>query len=472
MKVYIKLAWRNIWRNKRRTIITIASIFFAVFFALCMRSYMLGSYAHWVNIVIEAYTGYIQIQHKEYQNDRTIDNSFELSDQLIKKVGSTDNIKQVVPRIESMALASSGELSKAAIVLGVDPVAENKLTKLENKLVRFRLTGEALEKIGKEDLPDEIREKLKTLRDNSYSNTSKLELDLGLNGKEAEKYIPLITKHAGFNSSFLMPDDKGVLVADRLAKYLKISINDSLILLGQGYHGASAAGIFPVRGILKFPAPDLDKRMVYMALPAAQEYLDAGNNITYLALNLNKHDDDNLDITVNTLKNTIGNDNITVKNWKQLNKEMVQGIKADNASGLIMLAILYIIIAFGIFGTVLMMTAERRREFGVMVSIGMRKTKLAVIVTIEMILLGIIGIITGIAGSMPVILYFVNNPIRLTGEMAKTMENFGMEPILPWAWQLDFFVNQSVVVIFLVLIAIIYPLIKVMKLNEVKAMRA
>jgi ABC-type antimicrobial peptide transport system permease subunit len=172
------------------------------------------------------------------------------------------------------------------------------------------------------------------------------------------------------------------------------------------------------------------------------------------------------------LENELPKDKYEVKSWEEIMPELVQQIESDNASGWIMLAILYIIIAFGVFGTVMMMIVERRREFGVMIAVGMHKFKLAIIVALEMLFIGLLGLITGIVGSMPVILYLHHNPIQLTGEIATTMEDFGIEPIMPLAWEADYFINQFIIVAIIVLVAIIYPVFSITRLKAVNAMRA
>ncbi|MFC2132568.1 FtsX-like permease family protein, partial [Bacteroidota bacterium] len=134
--------------------------------------------------------------------------------------------------------------------------------------------------------------------------------------------------------------------------------------------------------------------------------------------------------------------------------------------------LLYIIIAFGIFGTVLMMTAERKREFGVIIALGMQKLKLEIILITEMIIIGILGIISGIIASIPIILYFVYNPIKFSGESAKAYEQFGFEAVMPFAWQIDYFINQSLAVVVIIIIAIIYPITSVTRIKVSKALRA
>jgi len=407
MKEYLKMAWRNIWRNKRRTYITLASLFFAVFFALIMRGIQIGSYGNMVDNVVLAYTGYIQVHANGYWEDKVINKTLESSDELFNTISSLQNVKGMIPRLESFALASVGLQTKGVMVVGIDPEKEDPLTKISNKIVK---------------------------------------------------------------GQYLNRDSDGVLVAERLAKYLKIDINDTLVLIGQGYHGISAAGKYPVSGIVNFPSPELDNQLVYMNLPTCQYFYSSENRLTSIVVDI--EDTDKMNNTADKLKEKINPELYEVMTWKEMLTELVQSIEADNVGGLIMLGILYIIIAFGVFGTIMMMTAERIREFGVMVAVGMRKFKLAIIVVIETIYIGILGIISGSIGSIPILIYLYFNPIRLTGDVAKSMENYGIDPIMPVALEPGYFINQSLVVFIILFIAIIYPAFFILRLNVINALRS
>ena len=406
MNEFIKLAWRNIWRNKRRTLITAASVFFAILLALVMRSMQKGSYGHMIDSFVQNYSGYIQVHKQGYWEDQTINNSFGYSESLIQKVDSIESISTAIPRLESFALASTGGLSKGVMVVGTKPEKEKQLTNPQEKIV------------------------------------------------EGEMF------RAG---------QKGALVAEGLAGYLNLEVGDTLVMISQGYHGRSAAGLFPVSGIFHIPNPELNKRLVYTSLSASQEFFGAYGMLSSLVINL--HHSDELKQAEQALKNKLNTEDYEVMNWKEISPELVQMIQSDQASGYIMLGILYLVIGFGVFGTIMMMTNERKKEFGVMIAVGMRKTKLAAITSLEMLFIGLLGILSGIAGSLPIILYYVHNPIQLPGEMAAAMETYGIEPIMPFAWQFDYFAGQSGIVLLIFFIAILYPLYSITRIKAVSALR-
>lgn len=401
-----KIASRNLWRNKRRSLITIASITFAVLLACVMRSMQLGSYERMIDNSARFYTGYIQIHKSGYWNDKMLDNSFENDTQLRSMINETEGVEIAVPRVESFALSAYGTKTKGAMVLGVDPLLEDSLTRVRSKMI----AGE-----------------------------------------------------------YLKSDDKAVLVAEGLAKYLNVSIGDTIVLLGQGYHGASAAGIYPIKGIMKFPVPIQNNQTVYMPIEEAQWFFDLGDQLTSLSLVIDKAK--NTDRIVGEISSKVDLDELEVMGWKELMPDLVQGIEIDNISGQLMLWILYAVIGFGMFGTFLMMTAERMYEFGVMMSIGMKRFQMQLIIALEMGIMSTIGVLAGVGISLPILVYYYHNPIMLSGESADAIEKFGVEAAYFFSIEPSLFYNQAWAIFFMAIVLGFYPIYYIQRLQPVKAMR-
>jgi putative ABC transport system permease protein len=405
MATLLKMSWRNIWRNKRRTLITIASIFLAIFLSLLMRSWQLGSYGKMIHDVVSSYTGYIQIHAQGYWQEKTMEYTFENADSLTNMLAGMDNVDLVLPRLESFALAACGMQTKGAVIVGIDPALENKLIHLSDKVVQGR---------------------------------------------------------------YFSGDSSGVLVAEKLAEYLKLTVGDTLVLIGQGYHGISATGQYPILGLLHFASPELNKQMVFMPLAECQYLYSAENRLTSLVINLRS--EQKLPQTVSEIKNRLDPAAYEVMSWKEMLEELMQQINSDNVSGMIMLGILYMIVTFGMFGTLLMMTTERTREFGVMIAVGMKKGRLIIMVFMETLIIAVMSIVVGILAALPIIHYYHVHPISFSGEAAKSIESFGIAPVLPFAWQFSIFAHQSYLVMLLMLVALIYPLLRIRHIKVVNAL--
>jgi len=403
----IKLAWRNLWRNRRRTLITMASVFFAVMLAIIMNSLQTGAYDNMINNIVSFYSGYIQVHQQEYWEEQTLENSFETSDELTQTIAEHPDVTFVVPRLESFALASSTNLTRGCMVVGIDPETENQLTNLEEKV---------------------------------------------------------------YEGSYLQKDQIAALMAEELADKLDLGVGDTLIVLGQGYHGVSAAGKYPIQGLVSFGSPELNERLVYLPLEEARYLYGAYSRLTSLALDI-----DQPGLTakvVRDLQQQLDTSQYEVLGWREMMPDLVQMMKMDKAGNVITIAILYMIIAFGIFGTVLMMIAERRHEFGIMISIGMKKARLAGMVAWELLFISMLGVLGGMAFSLPIVLYFNLNPINLGEEAQKAYESFGVEALLPASLDPAIFITEGITVLIVTLLIIIYPVWKINNLDPLEAMRS
>ncbi|BDQ03363.1 FtsX-like permease family protein [Ignavibacterium sp.] len=405
MITYIKLAWRNLWRNKKRTLISAASVFFAVILSLIMRSMQKGYYDYMIDSSVRLYTGHIQIHGKDFWEKRSLEESIYFDETVIQKLKKNKNISQIIPRLETFSLISSGKVSKVVQVNGINPQIENDVTKLSEKIVE---------------------------------------------------------------GNYLKENSSGILIAEGLAKLLGVNVGDSVILYGQGYHGVTAAAVIPIEGIVKFAIPDQNKSFTYLALNNSQQFFSAYDRITSLSILLN--DADEIESTKTFLKNYFDN-SYEIMDWAELSPELVQSIQVDNASGIIMLGILYVVIAFGIFGTIMMMTAERVKEFGILISIGMKKGKLAIVTILETIFISFIGVAAGALISIPILLYLVNHPIPLTGETADAILAWGFDPIIPFAFYPGMYFAQIWTVLAIAFVSALYPVNFIRKLKPSVALR-
>ncbi len=400
----IVIAWRNLWRNKRRTIITVSSVFFGVILCSLMGSMQEGSYNNMIVNVVRFYSGYIQVHQEDYWEDKNINNSFSANDSLEQSILKFSQVKYILPRLESFALVSSGELTLGAMIMGVNPEKENRLTSIANKIIE----GNYLEK-----------------------------------------------------------GDDGVLIGFKLAEKLNVRVGDTAVFLGQGYHGITAAGKYPVRGLFKSSNPDLNRRLVYFEIHNAQKFYGAANVLTSYVLMVKDNKTSNALLPL--LKAQIKSP-YSVKSWEEMFPVLLQQIESDKTSAIVMKAILYIVIMFGVFGTVMMMISERKREFGVMMAVGMQKYKLAMTVFIETVFMGLLGVVTGFLGSMPVVGYFYFHPIPLTGKVADWMSDLGFEPFMFFAWDTQVFVTQMLVVFFITIVISVFPFVRILRMSGIAAL--
>lgn len=170
----VKLAWRNLWRQKRRTVLTASALALALFLSLLMRGFQEGSYANNIDNAARFYTGLIQLQNSDYVESQSIDDLLPASATFIQPAKQHANISQILPRIESFALSASGDKSKGVMVLGVLPEQEDAYSGIASKLSQ----GE-----------------------------------------------------------FLTQVDDQVLIGEGLARYYNITVGDEIVLYGQGYQG-------------------------------------------------------------------------------------------------------------------------------------------------------------------------------------------------------------------------------------------
>ena len=402
----LKLAWRNIWRNKGRSVITIAAVMFCVIFAVVLRSFQVGVWENMIHEIVGNNFGYLQIHEDGFWADQSLDRTMDLGAVNSEELLAVDGVDRLIPRMESFSLLYHGSNTKGSLVMGIDPAVELPGLQLDDILLEGR----------------------------SFSR-----------------------------------DDSVIVVSEGLAKYFNVGLGDTLLFMGQGYHGATAYGAFPIGGISRMTNPELNKQLVLMPLQKAQYMYNCTDRATTLVVAVDK--DSDYEAIGAALKGS-GAEGLEVLEWKELFPEIIQTIEVDMAGGRIFVTILYFIISFVLLGTVIMMVAERQREFGILVSIGMKKTKLAFVTLLENIMLIMGGAIVGMAVVKPVQFYFKYNPIDLSGQMKEAIEQYNFEPKLYTTTSFIINLNHGTIIFIIGVLVSLYAVVKIMKLNPIESMRS
>ncbi|MBO0939341.1 ABC transporter permease [Fibrella sp. HMF5335] len=404
MNQLLRLAWRNIGRKRRRSLIAISSVAFALLVSISLRSLMLGNY----DKMIEAGTknvGHLQIHSAGYWTGKSINELMTDSPARRQQLAQAVGITHVLARLQNGALASGEKTTKAVQVNGIDPDIEDGFTNLSGRLSK---------------------------------------------------------------GSFIKNQSTGVVMAEGLARYLKLGVGDTVVLIGQGYQANIAAGKYPIQGMVRLGNPQLNLSQVYMPLPLAQAFFSADGLASAYLLTL--VDANQTDPVKNRIQATLGN-GFEVMTWNELLPEIKNSQRIDTTIFTLLSSCLYLIIGMGLIGTVLMMTLERRREFGILQAIGLQKSQIRLLIILESLLLGFVGVVVGLALALPFVLYMNAHPIPLTGESGKSFEAMGVEPVLQLGLKPHLFALMGSIVLAIMGLATLVPMGIVSRLKTSEAIK-
>lgn len=408
MKLLFKLGWRNVWRNKRRLLLTLAAIAFATFATLGMRGIQLGTYEININNVVHLFSGYLQIQHEGYQKNPSLKLNFIPDSSLYSKIESVSLIKSFAPRVYGDGLISCKENSFGAAVFGIDPAREKDVTKILDRLNDGRF----------------------------FSSDTTNEVVLGY----------------------------------KLLENLKAKIGDDVVILTQGYDGSMGNLKFRIIGSVKVGSPQMDAMTAFIGLRKSQELLALTNRIHAIVINIGSIED--LQNVKNELTKKMNNNKLAVLTWEELMPDFKQSIELDNISGMLYLLMLLVIVAFGVLNTVLMSVMERFNEFGISLSIGMPQMKLVYLVFIETLFITVMGLALGNIIGWGINYYFLHNPILVGGsELGKLYEEYGFLPLIQSTLDPMIFINTSLTILAISFTVCFYPAYKVFRLEPLKGIR-
>ena len=411
MSIETKMAWRNIWRNPRRTILTVCAITFASVLLVFMLSFQFGSYETMINTSVKISTGHLQIQAEKYQEKKNIRFVIPDPQTIADIVAKIPEVEAYTFRGQAFSLISSEDRTYGVVVTGINPQRETKVSRLK-KLVR--------------------------------------------------------------DGNFLSANDVNQAVVGRLlAKNLRVTIGDELTVLGQGRDGSIAATVVQVKGIFSSGIDEFDRSAIQIPLSTFQDIFsmdDAVHEVVVIAKSLS----DVSKIKSKIQADLVGlNSRKSLKtlDWQDLMPGLRQAIEMDLVSGLIFYGLLIIVVAFSILNTFLMAIFERTKEFGVMMAIGTTPRRLTKVLLVESMAMTLIGIIAGIILGIVVTYYFQVHGIDFSGG-SELLSQFGITGrMYPKLSLLSVSIGPSMV-LFFTFFAALYPALKIRRLRPVDAMTA
>lgn len=406
MSIQFKMAWRNVWRNKRRSILTIAAITFVCVLLIFMLSFQFGTYEAMIKAAVKVNTGYFQVQAEGYNDDRDMRRVVEHPEVVAEALEKRPEVVAYTFRAQSFSLVSSEDRTYGAWVTGIQPGREVKVSSLRN-LVR---KGEFIED----------------------------------------------------------GDGEQALVGELLAKNLNIGVGDGLTVLGQGRDGSIAATVVTVKGIIRTGQDAIDRIAVYIPLDTFQDvYFMRGavHAVVVVTRSLWEVTDTMAALTADLPDKA----DLAVLDWKDLLPGLAQSIVMDLVGGIIFYLLLLVVVSFSILNTFLMVIFERTREFGLLMAMGTTPGRITRLLLAESGILTLIGIVCGIVLGCLVTWYFQIHGIDF-GEASELFRQFGIPSrMYPRLSPVSAAAGPLLVLIITFFVAL-YPALKVRRLKPVEAL--
>lgn len=404
----LRLAWRNIWRQKRRTWLTALAMIFSNVLLVFMIALQFGSYEMMINNSLRMFTGQAQVQRAGYHDEQKMRLSITGVAELAASIRSEFPSLSVAARANAFVLLSSEDRSFATRIVGVEPVHEPALSTIPGLVTEGRYLED--------------------------------------------------------------PAAAEIVIGSVMARNLKVTTGDELTFLGSGRDGSFAAGVVTVTGIFDSGSTDLDRSLAEVPLAYFQDAFSmagAGHEIVLSAGAL-----DEIPAILDPLEAMLDDrQELVVLDWQALMPGLKQAIQADMSSAWFMYGVLIILVAFSVLNTQLMSVLERTREFGVIMALGIKPRRLALLVLLETFLMALLGLLIGVVLGAAVTGYLAATGFTYPGveEMAA---KFNLPSVIyPSMEPFAILLGPTVVFVFC-LLAAIYPAVKLYGLKPVEAMGA
>jgi len=398
----IKISWRNIWRNKLRSLVVIISIVFGLLGGIIIIAMSYGLNEERMNNAVDTYLSHIQIHNNLFSEDYNIKHTINNLDVIEKAINEDERVVSYSKRIVLNGMLSNSNGSYGIQVKGIDPDEEIKVTNTYEKII----DGEYF----------------KSKRDNT------------------------------------------ILVGKKLADKLNLKLKSKVVITFQDENYELTSLLYRVEGIFRSGNSRYDEMNVFVKNKSITKNLPGFNGYHEMPILLS-----DIELRGKVKKDLIpiSSDNI-VEGWDDISKELAYANEMLSAVLYIFMMIILSGLSFGVINTMLMAILERRKEIGMLMSIGMNRYKIFMMISFETIFLSLIALPFGLITSYIIVEYYSVVGIDLSVVEAG-LENFGVGTRLYFKVPNEEYFYVSLMVFFISIFSSIFPSIRALKINPVEA---
>lgn len=398
------LAWRNIWRNKKRSLIIISAIAVGLCCGLFASSTMFGMWDSMINTTIDRDLGHFQVHSKSYEDEKLVTDTIADFQNVISKIKSYKFVSGVSSRTLIEGMASSASTSNGVRIVGIDPLNEKNVTSIHKQIV-----------------------------DGNY-----------------------------FEESW----KNQIVIGEKLANNLGVKVRSKVVLGFQGIDGSIIFGAFRVTGIYRTESSVFDKSNVFVNENDLLKLLNSDKISNEIVVRLTSVQV--VDSVYLPIKDEFKD--LSVKDWSELAPELKFYYQSVVLQMNIFVGIILFALLFGITNTMLMSVLERVREFGVLMAVGMKRSRVFIMIILETISLTFLGAIVGVAVGIILIEYFKRVGINLSA-FTEGLSQWSLGSRLYTSLPFDFYPPLVLMIFITAIVGAFYPALKAIKLKPADAIR-
>jgi ABC-type lipoprotein release transport system permease subunit len=406
----VSMAWRNLWRQRRRSLITAFAMAAGVAVVMACMAVTDGMYTNMFEIMVEQSLGHVQVHHPAYPANSQLHDTLRERDALLERIEAIEGTVAASPALRCVGLIGGESTSSGGMLVGIEPARDQRVSPL-----------------------------MERVREGAYLSEE---------------------------------PNQEILLGFQLAEEIEVGLDDEVVVLIQAADGSTGNELFRVVGLFRTGDPGMDAGGAYLHIADAEQLTaleDQAHGVTVLTGH-----EDLVEPYSQRLRAALGSDEVEVQAWWEVSPQIEQLLQMRDVSAFVTLGLTFFVAAFGVINTMLMSVFERTRELGVLRALGLRRRKLVWLVVLESLFLAALACAIGLFLGGLMDWYLVVHGLDMSASMPDGMAYQGviLDPVWYAEIRIDRIVTVVVSVFVISILASLWPAWRAARLQPVAAMRA